>query len=62
MTQFNFINYNCKTDKIILNMTVKVYYNDDVSSTLENLKTASSQSSGIIIGKVILYLLLFSFT
>ena len=62
MTQFNFIKSNSKIDKIILNMAVKVYYNDDVFSTLENLKTASSQSSGIIIGKVILYLLLFSFT
>ena len=62
MTQFNFIKSNSKIDNIILNMAVKVYYNDNVSSTLENLKTASSQSSGIIIGKVILYLLLFSFT
>lgn len=33
-------------------MVIKVYYNDDVFSTLENLKTASSQSSGIIVGKV----------
>ena len=56
MTQFNFIKSNSKIDKIILNMAVKVYYSDDVFSTLENLKTASSQSSGIIIGKVILYL------
>ena len=62
MTQFNFIKSNSKIDNIILNMAVKVYYSDDVFSTLENLKTASSQSSGIIIGKVILYLLLFSFT
>ena len=62
MTQFNFIKSNSKIDKIILNMAVKVYYSDDVFSTLENLKTASSQSSGIIIGKVILYLLLFLYT
>jgi len=32
-------------------MVIKVYYNGDVLSTLENLKTASSQSSGIIVGK-----------
>ena len=62
MTQFNFIKSNSKIDNIILNMAVKVYYSDDVFSTLENLKTASSQSSGIIIGKVILYLLLFLYT
>jgi len=32
-------------------MAKKVCYNDDVFSTIENLKNASNQSSGIIIGK-----------